>query len=163
MKNRPVKYPRPRAGTRTGRVWEVADEITRDSGRPASRREVVERIAAENGNPATANTQYQHWKTSYEASAGQPPPPCEALRDVESQPVTVAPDGRLVIPQEMRDVMMLDKDGRVTARVEAGELRVMSRRIAIRRMQRELQDYKAPGESVVDSFLAERRALWGEG
>lgn len=162
MKDRPVLYPRPRAGTRTGRVWEVADEITRDSGRRASRREVVERIAAEDGNPATANTQYQHWKTSYEASAGHATAPQDALRDVEAQPVTVAPDGRLVIPQEMRDAMMLDRDGRVTARVEAGELRVSSRRIAIRRMQRELSEYKSPGESVVDAFLAERRALWGE-
>ena len=54
------------------------------------------------------------------------------------------------------------RDGRVTARVEAGELRVTSRRIAIRRMQRELSEYKSPGESVVDAFLAERRALWGE-
>lgn len=162
MKHRPVLYPRPRAGTRTGRVWEVADEITRDRGRRASRREVMERMAAEDGNPATSNTQYQHWKTSYEASAGQPPPPREALRDVESQPVTVAPDGRLVIPQEMRDAMMLDKDGRVTARVEAGELRVISRCIAIRRMQRLLQKYRPSGESVVDAFLAERRALWGE-
>lgn len=162
MKDRPVLYPRPRAGTRTGRVWEVADEITRDRGRRASRLEVVERIAAENGNPATANTQYQHWKTSYDASVKRPPPPRDALRDVEAQPVTVAPDGRLVIPQEMRDAMVLDKDGRVTVRVEAGELRVISRRNAIRRMQLELQKYKSPGESVVDGFLAERRTLWGE-
>ena len=29
-------------------------------------------------------------------------------------------------------------------------------------MQRELREYKSPGESVVDAFLAERRALWGE-
>ena len=162
MRNRPVLYPRPRAGTRTGRVWEVADEITHQGGRRASRREVVERIAAEGGNPATANTQYQHWKTSYEASARQPPASREALWDVERQPVTVAPDGRLVIPQEMRDAMMLNEDGRVTARVEAGELRVISRRTAVRRMQRELQNYKSPGESVVDAFLAERQALWGE-
>ncbi|MCY4563848.1 MAG: hypothetical protein OXE40_05120, partial [Gammaproteobacteria bacterium] len=101
-------------------------------------------------------------RTSYEASAGHAPAPQDALRDVEAQPVTVAPDGRLVIPQEMRDAMMLDRDGRVTARVEEGELRVTSRRIAIRRMQRELSEYKSPGESVVDAFLAERRALWGE-
>ena len=162
MKDRPVLYPRPRAGTRTGRVWEVADEITRDRGRRASRREVVERIAADGGNPSTANTQYQYWKTSFEASAERPRAAHDALRDVEAQPVTVAPDGRLVIPQEMRDAMLLHKDGRVTARVEAGELRVISRRIAIRRMQRELQAYKSPGESVVDAFLADRRALWGE-
>ena len=162
MRDRPVVCSRPRAGTRTGRVWEVADEITREKGRRASRREVVERIAAEDGNRATANTQYQHWKTSHGASVEKPPAPGEELRSVEAQPVTVGPDGRLVIPQEMRDAMLLGKDGRVSARVEAGELSVISRRIAIRRMQREAREYKYPGESVVDAFLADRRAMWGE-
>ena len=162
MKDQPVVYARPRAGTRTGRVWEVADEITRETGRRASRREVVDRIAAEDGNRATASTQYQHWKTSHEASVGQAPALGEDLADVERQSLTVGPDGRLVIPQEMREAMLLEKDLLVTARVEAGELRVVSRRVAIRRMQRELQQYKKPGESVVAGFLADRRAMWGE-
>ena len=161
MRDPPVVYPRPRPGTRTGRVWEVADEITRETGRRASRREVVERIVTESGNPGTANTQYQHWKTSHEAST-------EAVAsedepgNIEPQSLTVGPDGRLVIPQEMRKAMLLGKDSQVTVWMESGELRVISRRIAIRRMQRKLRRLKRPGVDEVDAFLEDRPAIWGE-
>ena len=111
MKDRPVVYPRPRPGTRTGRVWEVADEITRETGRRAARREVVERIVTESGNPGTANTQYQYWKASYEAS-NAPAASDEDLRHVGRQSLTVGSDGRLVIPQEMREHAGLE--GRIT-------------------------------------------------
>ncbi len=161
MKDRPVVYPRPRPGTRTGRVWEVADEITRETGRRASRREVVERIVTERGNRGTASTQYQHWKTSYDTS-NTPVGPDEDLLNVESQSLSVSPDGRLVIPQEMREAMLLDKDSRVTVRVDAGELRVVSRRVAIRRTQRKLSPLKRPGIDEVDAFLEDRKAMWGE-
>ena len=33
---------------------------------------------------------------------------------------------------------------------------------AVRAVQTRMQKYKKPGESIVDRFLAERRALWGE-
>ena len=162
MNDRPVTYSRPRPGTRTGRVWEVADAITREKGHRASRREVVDRIAAENGNRATASTQYQHWKTSYEASFEESSAADEDMGNVERQSLTVGADGRLVIPREMRDAMLLEGDPLVTARVEAGELRVVSRRVAIRRMQREFRPLKRPGIDEVDAFLADRRAMWGE-
>ncbi len=161
MKDQPVVYPRPRPGTRTGRVWEVADEITRETGRRAFRREVVERIVTESGNPGTASTQYQHWKASYDAT-NRSVAPDEDLRDVESQSLSVGPDGRLVIPQVMREAMLLDKDSRVTVRVDAGELRVVSRRVAIRRTQRKLRPFKRPGVDEVDAFLEDRKAMWGE-
>ena len=161
MKDQPVVYPRPRPGTRTGRVWEVADEITRETGRRASRREVVERIVTERGNRGTASTQYQHWKTSHDAT-NTPMAPDEDLRNVESQSLSVGPDGRLVIPQEMREAMLLDKDSQVTVRVDAGELRVVSRRVAIRRTQRKLSPLKRPGIDEVDAFLEDRKAMWGE-
>lgn len=161
MKDRPVVYPRPRPGTRTARVWEVADEITRETGRRAARREVVERIVTERGNRGTANTQYQHWKASYDAS-NTPVAPDEDLRNVERQSLSVGPDGRLVIPQQMREAMLLDNDSQVTVRVDAGELRVISRRVAIQRTQRKLRPLKRPGIDEVDAFLADRRAMWGE-
>ena len=161
-KDRPVVYSRPRPGTRTGRVWEVADEVTREKGRRAPRSEVVDRVAAEGGNRATANTQYQRWKSSYEAAVEDPPDANEDLGNVEWQSLTVGPDGRFVIPREMREAMLLDKDPQVTAHVEAGELHVVSRRVAIRRLQREFRPLKRPGISEVDAFLADRRAMWGE-
>ena len=100
-------------------MWEVADEITRETGRRAARREVIDRIVTESGNPGTANTQYQHWKASYDASSA-PAASDEDLHHVERQSLTVGSDGRLVIPQEMREAMLLDKDPRVTVRVDAG-------------------------------------------
>lgn len=62
----------------------------------------------------------------------------------------------------MRAAMVLGEDGHVTARVVWGELRLISRPAAIERMQAETAALKQPGESVVDQFLAERRAMWGE-
>lgn len=51
---------------------------------------------------------------------------------------------------------------RVSARVENGELRVISSTVAVQQVQARMLRYKKPGESVVDEFLAERRRLWGE-
>ena len=67
-------HARPQPGTLTGRVWELADEITREKGRRAERREVIERYVAENGNRNTAGTQYQHWKKHYDEPRRVPAP-----------------------------------------------------------------------------------------
>ena len=160
---RPDVRARPRPGTRTGRVWEIADEITREQGRCAERREVIDRYAAENGNRNTAGTQYQYWKKHHDEprNAATPAPP-EQLRDVEPQPLKVSSDGRVLIPLEMREAMALGEDGRVTACVESGELRLVSPAVSVRRIQARMQKLKKPGENIVDQFLAERRALWGE-
>lgn len=61
---KPVVYPMPGPGARTRRVWEIADAVTEEMGTRAERREVVRRFVAENGNPDTANTQYQRWKSA---------------------------------------------------------------------------------------------------
>ena len=81
---------------------------------------------------------------------------------MEPQPLKVAPDGRILIPLEMREAIALGDDGRVTARVEAGELRLVSPAVAVRQIQARMRKYKKPGESIVDQFLADRRAMWGE-
>lgn len=151
----------PRPGTRTRRVWEVADAITRERGRRAQRREVIERYAAEGGNPNTGNTQYQYWKTDYDARHVTREP-AESLADVGAQPLKIGPDGRVVIPAQMRTAMELGQDGHVTARVVKGELRLISRSTAIKRLQNESRARNTSGESVVDEFLAERRAMWND-
>ena len=157
-------------GTRTGQVWEIADAITLEKGRRAQRHEVIERYVAENGNRNTASTQYQRWKihrdrqheTSEPPSPGNDPASSGKLRTVEPQSLKVAPDGRVLSPLEMRAAMALGDNGRVTARVEAGELRLVSPAVAVRQIQFRLKKYRRPGESVVDRFLSERRAMWGE-
>ncbi len=154
---------RPAAGTKTARVWDTADAITREMGRSATCREVRERYTAEGGNPNTANTQYSHWKADHDSrDAGDAPEAPAAPRDVRRRRLKVAPDGRLLIPADMREAMQLRDGGHVIVRVEGGELCVVDLYVSIRQTQEFMRQFKRPGVSEVDSFLADRRAMWGE-
>ncbi len=53
---------RPKAGTATGRVWEISDEQSKKAGEPAKRKDVIAAFVAEGGNPSTAATQYGRWR-----------------------------------------------------------------------------------------------------
>lgn len=65
--------------------------------------------------------------------------------------------GRLVIPAEMRKLMGIKPGDTVSLRMDDGALRVVSAKMALRRVQEIARKLKEPGESVVDEFLAERR------
>lgn len=152
-----------RAGSEKARIWAICDALYEARGSMPSGREVVDAYVAEGGNEGTGFSQYSHWKkamlergASAEADAGQQP------GSVDVMSLYVSSDGRLLIPAAMRAAMVLPPDGRVTAEVIDGELRVVSPMAAVRRIQKIAQKYKKPGESVVDAFLAERRAMWGE-
>ncbi|HEU4986425.1 MAG TPA: AbrB/MazE/SpoVT family DNA-binding domain-containing protein [Rhizobiaceae bacterium] len=82
------------------------------------------------------------------------PPPREKLR--------LGDGGRIVIPAAMREAMGVKPGDTLIAHVEDGVLQVVSYEANLRKIQAEMQKYKKPGESVVDEFLAERRAMWGE-
>lgn len=53
---------KPKAGTKTGRVWEISNELSAAQGSPAARKDVIERASAEGINPATIATQYGRWR-----------------------------------------------------------------------------------------------------
>jgi antitoxin component of MazEF toxin-antitoxin module len=123
---------------------------------------------------------YQHVRNTLEA-AGIPMPsdgegvgraaqPAAALREApvpfraESKgweghyPLNITPEGGLVLPRALLDEMMLDPDGRVTARIKDGELHIISPMAAIRRAQRMAKALDRGEGSVVDELIAERRA-----
>lgn len=52
---------RPSAGTTTRRVWEIADMLSQQHGRPAKRKEVIDACVAESINASTATTQFGKW------------------------------------------------------------------------------------------------------
>lgn len=52
---------RPKEGTSTGRVWAIADELSKASGQPAPRKAVMDKATAEGINAATVATQYGRW------------------------------------------------------------------------------------------------------
>ncbi len=70
----------------------------------------------------------------------------------------VAPDGRFVIPAQARAAMEIGEEGKVTAILENGELRIISPRVAIRKIQALIKKHDKGTGSVVEEFLAERRA-----
>ncbi len=53
---------RPKAGTATGRVWEISDDQSSKAGEPAKRKDVIAAFVTEGGNPSTAATQYGRWR-----------------------------------------------------------------------------------------------------
>lgn len=53
---------RPKAGSKTGMVWEIADKMSAKLKEPAGRGAVIEAATAKEINPSTAATQYGRWR-----------------------------------------------------------------------------------------------------
>jgi AbrB family looped-hinge helix DNA binding protein len=67
--------------------------------------------------------------------------------------------GRVVIPADVRAAMMVKPGDTLTAWVEDGELRLVSRAWVMRRIHEQAERFKAanPGVSLVDELIADRR------
>ena len=61
----PAKQTRPGQGTITGKVWDLADEVTKTSGSKATRKAVLEAGRVLGINDSTILTQYQKWSVQY--------------------------------------------------------------------------------------------------
>src|ERR1035441_358063 len=65
--------------------------------------------------------------------------------------------GRLVIPAAMREALGMAENEVIDLRVVDGELRIMTLRETIRRIQERARRYVKPGTLVSDELSAERR------
>lgn len=72
--------------------------------------------------------------------------------------LTMADNGRLVIPAPLRAHVGLGKGGRVVATVRDGAIVLEPLDVAIRRVQALVRRYVPPGDSLLDDLLAQRRA-----
>ena len=79
-----------------------------------------------------------------------------------SAQANLGPDGRLLIPKALREAAGIKPGDKVTLQVEEGRIIVSSFRAELKRLNGIFAHLKKPGENVVDEFLAERRAMWGE-
>ena len=52
---------RPKEGSKTGRVWALADKISAEKQAPADRGTVIDQATAQGINEATASTQFGRW------------------------------------------------------------------------------------------------------
>jgi len=83
---------RPRAGTMTGRVWEIADEISEAKGEPAQRKEVIDvYVDQEGGNPSTCTTQFGRWR-KFHGLTGANAPGRRAKVDADTEEAEVESD-----------------------------------------------------------------------
>jgi hypothetical protein len=143
-------------------VRQACEAFLAQHGRMPVRDEVVADFVANGANRESVRSEVSRWRSSKRGRSVGEVASAEMADDGQYVPLTITADGRVFIPCRLRDEMLLDDDGRVTAYLADGELRLISPRAALRNIQRIAQKYRKPGESVVDSFLAERRAMWGE-
>ena len=155
MSNANHSSSRRSSETKTGRVWVIADQITRKQGRIARRPEVMKAYAAEGGNPNTASTQYSNWRKDYEAGKPHRAPWAPGAKGKVT--LVIGSDGRLLVPLEFRSMMMIGEDGKVQASLEDGELRIISPKLALRRIQQVIGELDQGQGSAVDELIAERR------
>jgi bifunctional DNA-binding transcriptional regulator/antitoxin component of YhaV-PrlF toxin-antitoxin module len=148
---------RPQSGSVTARVWEIADELKRRTGRLPGGREVADAFVAEGGNAGTAFTQYSRWKKA-QLSQGCDAGDARPEGAMQTMRLTIGADGRVVIPAEMRRAMGIDKSGVVTAQVVEGELRMLAPRVALERARALVRMFDKGRGSPVDELIAERRA-----
>ncbi|OBZ95968.1 hypothetical protein ADU59_06135 [Pararhizobium polonicum] len=155
-----------RPGSEKARIWQICDELVSRNGLLPSGRDVVDIYVAEGGHSGTGFTQYSHWKKAFlsqkrqEDDAGGIDPAMEepSLGSVAFRSITISAEGHLVLPKDMRRAMLLDGDGRATISVVDGELRIVSPRGALHRLQRRTRGLATPGSLVSEELITERRA-----
>lgn len=81
---------RPGTETQTGKVWLIADGITKDSGKPATRKAVVDACVAQGINTSTATTQFGKWAKYNDLIGDKSPGRAEKPAAAPAAP-TVAP------------------------------------------------------------------------
>ena len=142
---------RPAKGTKIERVWTIADERTRLTGRVASRADVIAQAVAEGLNAGTASTQYAAWKRSR--------PPIRSRRGVAvgTTAIQIKDAGRIVLPAELRAAIGASEGDTLLASVEGGAIKLVRRDDAIRRLQAKARSLVPSGTLVSDELIAERR------
>ena len=71
--------------------------------------------------------------------------------------VTMAENGRVLVPAEMRAALGLRSGGPVMVRLEGERLVLEPLSSAVRRIQGAMQQYARPDSSLVDELIADRR------
>ncbi|MDO8839979.1 MAG: AbrB/MazE/SpoVT family DNA-binding domain-containing protein [Parvibaculum sp.] len=75
----------------------------------------------------------------------------------QSTHVEVGAGGRVVIPASVREAMGIKEGDRLVARFADGELKLMSKQLALQRAQEVVRKLVPAGVSLVDELIADRR------
>lgn len=146
---------RPLAGSATGRVWEIADEMFRRSGALPSGRAVVDAYLFEDPsrNEGTGFTQYSHWKKAHLAQLRRGP-----RAATQGAGLRLGPDGQITLPPDILAALDAGPGARLVARVVSGEVRLVPAQAAIARARALVRAFDSGTGSPVDELIAERRS-----
>lgn len=146
---------RPLAGSATGRVWAIADELFARTGEVPKGRVVVNEYLLEDGghNEGTGFTQYSHWKKAHLSHFKRPKPPARRQEYLQ-----LGQDGSITLPLDIMRAMDIGPGEKFSAQVADGELRLVSARLALERARALVRAFDAGTGSPVDELIAERRA-----
>ena len=108
---------------------------------------------------------YQHVRNVLEQEkarktmAGMAEPPQSPFHsdNMPSVKVRLGPDGRVVIPATMREALGLKEGDVLFARLEGGEIKLLTPEAAMRRAQAIVRQFVPEGVSLVDELIADRR------
>ncbi|MBV8752780.1 MAG: AbrB/MazE/SpoVT family DNA-binding domain-containing protein [Hyphomicrobiales bacterium] len=91
--------------------------------------------------------------------AGLSEPPQRPLHDdlAPSIKVRLGPEGRVVIPATIREALGLKEGDVLFARLEGGEIKLLTPDAAMRRAQAIVRHFVPEGVSLVDELIADRR------
>jgi len=145
---------RPLAGSTTGRVWAIADELFSRTGEIPSGRAVVDEYLREDQsrNEGTGFTQYSHWKKAHLAHFKRGKRP-QATRPA----LQLGADGQINLPLEILRALDVGPGERFVARVADGELRLVPARAALERARALVRQFDKGEGSPVEELIAERR------
>jgi bifunctional DNA-binding transcriptional regulator/antitoxin component of YhaV-PrlF toxin-antitoxin module len=76
----------------------------------------------------------------------------------DSQPIRMAPNGRLSIPAKQRKALGLENGGMVVSTLENGELRIRTVKAVLDELRQRLAPYLRASGDTVDQFIADRHA-----
>jgi len=85
------------------------------------------------------------------------PQPALLHDDMPSVKVRLGPDGRVVVPAGIREALGLKEGDVLFARLEGGEIKLLTPQAAMRRAQAIVRQFVPDNVSLVDELLAERR------
>ena len=109
---------------------------------------------------------YQHVRSVLESDKGreaklsgmsEPPQPAFLEEGAPSAKVRVGPDGRVVIPAAMREALGVKEGDVLFARLEGGEIKLLTPTAAMRRAQAIVRQFVPEGVSLADELIADRR------
>lgn len=76
---------------------------------------------------------------------------------IQSAALEVSAGGRIVIPAAFRNAMGIEEGDRLIARLVDGELRLLSKKAALRQAQDLVSKFVQPGTSLAGELIAERK------